>query len=280
MDEKKYSKKDLYVCFILVAISFILLLGATIAWFAMNKRTDTTGMQIKMEVMPSLVLGASSGDITHETIWYKDGDTDFNDNRPYYLKPATHADMGYTGGEGTGLKYNTNPSAVSSSTGYTNGIALQFQPVPVYGPATAGRRYYVDYEAYISSESCAMNVSAFNARVGLLDTDGSDPDYFQAGSVDFYVDGTTQGAFVGTLNLAGKGKDADGNNIGDTLDLTGPTTIPFVESGEYIKVLMRFYFDGDLEESSGQAYVYSDNLSVEDFHIGVLFEAVEAGTAE
>ena len=272
MNEKKYTKKDLYISFVLVAISFLLLLGATIAWFAMNKDVESSNIEIKLNVSPSLVMGSDPLDIHHDSIVY-DGNTNFNDELPYYLKPATHDDIGYEDdGSGTGLKYNTNPTAVNYITGLkeSTGAALQFQAVPVYGPETAGRRYYIDYEAYISSDVKEMDVSAFNARLGLLSTAG--PDYFNSASVDFYVNGTTEGAFRGTLNLAGK--DSSGNTK-DVLDLTGKTTIPFVDSGHYIYVLMRFYFDGALEKQPGQAYVYSNNLSVQDFHIGVLFDAVE-----
>ena len=280
MNAKQFTKRDLYLSFFLVAISLLLLLGATIAWFAMNKEVGSSGMVMRIDVTPTLVMGSTQDDLVsykRDSIVYNgESDSSITDELPYYLKPATHDNaVGYTEGAGTGLKYNTNPTSVDYITGLQEAAAedLQFQPVPVYGPDSAGRRYYIDYYAYISSDAKEMEVSAFNASLILLSPTDHNPDYFSSASVDFYVNGTTQGAFRGTLNLAGN--EADGSPGDNILDLTGPATIPYIDTGYSTKVLMRFYFDGALEKTPGQAYVYSNNLTLENFHIGVHFDAVE-----
>lgn len=273
MDTKKYAKKDLYISIILVAISFLMLLGATIAWFAMNKQVEGSNMEMNIQVTPNLVMGNTADSITSDNILLTEQVV--FDNDAYLLKPARHSNSGYNAdGTGTGLIYNTNPSSVNAFSGYkeTNAAALEYQPVPVYGPSTIGRRFYIDYEAFISSKDKEMEVSAFNASVSCHSE--ANKDYFQAASVDFYLDGTTSGAFKGTLNIAGKQYD-DPSTVKTILDITGPTTVPNVDSGEYLHVLMRFYFDGALEDEPGQAYVYSAGLSVADFHLTVEFDAVE-----
>jgi len=276
----------------LVGLSFMMILGVTIAWFAKNEEVKGSGMDAGMKVLPTLVMGSTSGAITQNSILLSE--EQIFDAKSYYLKPASHNDtLGYSNeGCKTGLVYITNPKSISDSTGYKlSGATLQYQPVPEYTLSTIGRRYYIDYEAYISSESKEMKVSAFNASLVYTpeDTDtyqnleDTDP-YVKAASVDFYLSTTEQKNYVGTLHLAGA---LEGSSYPSKLDLFGKypagtqKIVPYVEDG-YIRVIMRFYFDGELEDyqNPGTAYVHSSGLKVNGFHVSVKFEGEEIPEAE
>jgi len=147
--------------------------------------------------------------------------------------------------------------------------------VPVY-VSGAEKEYYVDYTVKLASTDKTMSATRLYATMSSDDTDSHD--YQNAASVDFYLDSVAEANYKGTLNLAGKSYTNSGSAVTEVDLMTGsaqtPITIPLNTSGS-ITVVMRFYFDGGLEKTSGQAYVYSEGLSTDDFTMKVHFAAEE-----
>lgn len=293
METKQKAKKELYVSLALIACSLIMIIGATIAWFAVNREVESSGLKTNFNVTPSMVMGTTTGAFTMENLTLT---TVLNQNM-YYLKPSTHSASGYANG-GVGLIYITNPKNVDDDTGYViSGKTLSYQPVPVYGTENKGRRFYMDYDAYICSENVEMVVTALNVSLVYTPNASSDPQtlsnltsetqYIKASSIDFYLNGTAQSNYVGTLNFAGiditKNESAQKEGQKTTLDLLineSNKVIPCKDdkNSQALHVVMRFYFDGALKNpATGNAYVHTNGFEIGNFHISVKYDAIEPG---
>ena len=63
--------------------------------------------------------------------------------------------------------------------------------------------------------------------------------------------------------------------------LPGGATVPLNTSGDYVKVIMRCYFDGALQNpETNEAYINSYTVGTDDIVISVSFSATEAVAAE
>ena len=248
--------------------------GSTFAWFSANRLVSATGMQVNVATSTSLVIGKELPVGTATITQFSAADTP--------LTPATHdstiAVNGTLSGSATGLLYNTNPQAVSAATGYAAGAtALTFDNAINNTPT--GIYYYVDDVVYIASAGAAMEntglVAYLNTGVEVT------ADTTKAISVDFYVseDSANLGAYKGTLNLSNltAAANADGNTYytSDLQLLPNTGTIPQNGSTtDYLKITMRIYYDGDLEKTTGQAYVYSDLITTNGVAFNAHFRAV------
>lgn len=282
--ELEITKTTLKAVFILLLITAVAFSYITSAWFVTTNKNYTSGMAVKTTITPNLVIASSVSELQSLT----ESDSSFSVrflDEALGMKPSRHffqsdainntypinaGSTEYVTSTDTGLVYNTNPAKVTSDKGFeSSGNILTFAAVPEY--EIGNKRYYVDYTVYIASTVESMSISALNASI---DCSNKTKDYLNAGSVDFYVGSVSESNYKGTLNVAGKNCDNSGSAL-TMVDLTGTYTVPHNTEG-YITVIMRFYFDGGLEKSSNQAYVYTDGLTTADFNMTVSFNAVEA----
>ena len=273
--------RELTFSLVSVCFAMLLLAAASLAWFSSNKDVGSGGAAMQTDVSPNLIISDSTarteGGIGYPSILgtadpYQ---VDLDFDPLLTLRSATHD---WSVGTATGLKYCSNPTKVSRSTGLQSGDdALTFAAVPLDG-TEPGKTYYVDFTVYIASAGKAMDVDHLYATFTGATLDSSPlEDYQNAASVDFYVGSVSSGNYKGTLNLAGNG--TDGTNTGLTqIDLTGSATIPLntALSNNYITVVMRFYFDGALLKTGSQTYIRSENVDLDDFTMYVHFEAIES----
>ena len=226
-------------------------------------------MQVNVATSASLVIGKELPVGTATITQFSAADTP--------LTPATHdsaiAVNGTLSGSATGLLYNTNPQAVSAATGFAAGeTALTFDNAINNTPT--GVYYYVDDVVYIAAAGAAMEntglVTYLNTGVEVT------ADTTKAISVDFYVseDSANLGAYKGTLNLSNltAAANADGNTYYTSNIQLLPNTGTIPQNGsttDYLKITMRVYYDGALEKTAGQAYVYSNLITT----TGVAFNA-------
>ncbi len=300
--KQSFTKSIVSTALLLVVLTAATTAWITTAWFAQNREVDSDGMKMNVEVNPNLII--APGDTTLAAFQALRADTanfavTFSDEA-LELAPATHA---FTWGTSnvTGLLYNTNPSAIDRETGNAAdsvNAPAAFADVPVYDAETALHRYFVDYTVRIASADQALPASALNATLSYELAQGAAAllDYQYASSVDFYMlqvnstnyaqaDGIVSSAnYKGTLNLPQF--DAQVNNASaqrtevDLIDAAGITEIPLNSAADSdpccIIVTMRFYYDGGLQKSAGQAYVYSKNLTTADSPtLKVHFNAVD-----
>ena len=246
--------------------------SSTYAWFSMNTRVEARNMQVNVQATSSLVISKELA-VGTLTVVNFDEATD-------PLTPATHdttIEMNDTlSGTATGLLYNTNPMFVSAATGYASGeTALTFDNAINNTPT--GIYYYVDHTVYLAAAGTAMPNTGISAYLytGVEVT----ADTTKATSVDFYVseDSANLGAYKGTLNLSNLTAAANAN--GDTYYSTTVQLLPNTgtipqnnSTTDYLKVTMRIYYDGDLEKSTGQAYIYSDQITTTGTIFNVSFQ--------
>ena len=267
------SKKMIISSVISLILSLALLGTASYAWLSMNKETTSNGMQLKVEVTPNLII---DDEIAALRAVDRPVDANFRvdfTNAATTLRPATH-DADYTTFS-TGLKYVTNPSEVSVTTGLAKSSGLTFA-----NAVNGTYNYYVDYIIYIASTGAAMSgqnlTATLNPAAVIANSSATAQDTLKATSIDFYLgDEVTSGNYKGTLNVAGY--DASANNY-----TTAKTSVTLLENGSIplntssqIKVTMRCYVDGALLKSAGQAFINAATVATDDITVNVTFAAVD-----
>lgn len=280
-DVKKTAGRQLIVSSCLTFMSVLVLVAASVAWFASNRTADSNGMEIQIETSPNLIIAQVASDISTMTASNTSFSTTFT-TAARTLNPATHCwDDDYPTPDNsavepsTGLIYNRNPSAIDAGTGEARTGSTIYYNV-AENDLQNEKYYYTDYTVYIASVSKPLPAAGLIATLSSPNAVLNSYDYHNAASVDFYLDSVSESNYKGTLNLAGKGFTDSSSGLA-SLDLTGSTTIPLntAASDNYITVVMRFYFDGALEKGPGQAYVYSNGLTTADFSMTVTFTATE-----
>ena len=275
---KKYLK--LLPVLGMLLVSLVMLLATTLAWLAMNKNVSSNGMQMQIEVTPNLVIS----DTVTSNLIVVDNESpyvvSYATSNTHYA-PATH-DLSTTGEAlmtpsgpvytylyPSGLKFVNNPEAVSPSTGESNGTALVYSNAVNGNPGT---QYYVDKTVYIASLSQAMtDVKLICTIDSALDPLGNEisSGSLMATSIDIYQDSASGANYIGTINVA-KSAGRDLVYVVGGVSTTG--TIPLAsETNGYLTFVLRFYFDGALESSVGQAYIYSNLLDLDKITINVKF---------
>jgi hypothetical protein len=175
---------------------------------------------------------------------------------------------------GTFLKYLTNHYAVDNKTGNVkDGMALEFAPVP----AENNEAYFIDYVVYIASAFDPLAVSSLTATIVIPETVDNDHPYFHAVSIDFYVGEVSADAYRGTTSVS----DGINQTARASVELMpNGATIPLNTEG-HVKVIMRCYFDGALQDpETGDAYVNSYKVKTDSVAIGVDFTAIDAEATE
>lgn len=275
-----------------------MIVAVTIAWFAMNKNVDSGGMQMNVETNPNLVIADSAAGIAAATATDAYTSVSFTPEANLKLVPATYYGTGSPYNSTTGLIYNTNPDDISMTTGHAKIDPSTSQPYTGHEeafeavPSAASGPYYRDYEVYIASADQALEVSdaatkkwqlnaTFSGELGAAPTGTKQKDYKYAASVDLYLvddsGNTPTYTYKGTLNLTHQYTDGTQTPV-DLLSSSTVTSIPLNTSG-YYRVLMRVYFDGAVNKSTGQAYVYSSNLDTNNITLNIHFEAKEVNAS-
>ena len=251
---------------ITVAFSFIMLIvfiaafmfsNPSLAWFAKNENVSANGLSASVKVSPNLIIATNAEDIAQGKLSFG---VDFKGRQGSNMIAVTHDENVPS----TFLKYLTNHYAVDHVTGNAvNGATLEFADVPEEN----NEAYFIDYTVYIASAFEELEITALSASITIPYAVDDDHPYFNAASVDFYVNEVSLDGYRGTTSVA--------DSIEKSVNLfPDGGTVPFNEDG-HIKVIMRCYFDGALQDENGNAYVNSFYVKQEGVVIGVEFFAIE-----
>ena len=256
------AKQKLTLAFIAIAlvlaIAGYLLQGTSLAWFAVSGEVEANGMTLSANVPANLIISKTAeGLISNAGFLVEFKDSDGRDEMI-----AVTRDENYTP---TYLKRLVSHYAIDATTGLLkDGLdgELEFEAVE----ASENSKYYVDYVVYVASAYAPLNATSLTATISMpTEVDAFTP-YHNAASIDFYVGEVSLDGYRGTTSVATKAEV-------ELLD--APQTIPLNTGGEYIKVIMRCYFDGALTDSaSGKAYVNTRTVGVESIALGIDFKAV------
>jgi hypothetical protein len=280
---KKSAGRQLIVSSCLTFLCVLVLAAATMAWFANNRTVDSSGMQMQVETSPNLIIAQTAADIASASATDSSFSTTFS-TAAQTLIPSTH-DWGTFNSNSqtpvastTGLKYNCNPSVISAMTGEAkNDQTIYYNKSE--NDTENGKYYYTDYTVYIASVNKPLPINGLTATLSSDNANTSTYDYHNAASVDFYLGSVSSSNYKGTLNLAGKNYNNNDAALTEVSIISGSYTVPLntAASDNYIKVIMRFYFDGALKKnaSPSQAYVHSDGLTTAAFSMKVTFTAGE-----
>ena len=252
---------------IVVAIGGFLIADGSLAWFSENTKNKVEGFSVTVEAVPSLIIAK-----TVEEIGVKNQTqlrVQFDGISATDMVAVTHDDAIAD----TYLKYIENHYAVDSTTGNVKpGFTLEFSPVPEDGEGT----YFVDYVVYVASAYTAFEVESLSATI-VPPESGTYHPYFYAASVDFYINEVSLENYCGTTAVANATGEDDEDRY---VELLTDGVIPLNTEG-YIKVIMRCYFDGALQdEQTGDAYVNSYTVTADGVNIGVKFLVDEAKNEE
>ena len=245
----------------LAFVGFALSEGS-LAWFADNDKVTASGLSVNAKISPNLIIESSADALLDDTFEFS---IDFTGMARKDMIAVTH-DAAVAD---TMLKFLTNPHAVNSMTGNAkDGMALTFAPVP----ATENEKYFIDYTVYIASAFEPLAISSLSASIIKPVSTDENPPYFNAASIDFYVGEVTAANYRGTTSVS---------TCAPIELFPDGTTVPLNTSGDYVKVIMRCYFDGALQNAeTNEAYINSYTVGTEDIVIGVSFSATDAVTAE
>ena len=266
-------KQKLMLIFILASllVTFFgfLIANDSLAWFSENKQVTAEGLSVSAKVSPNLIIAKTEDEIGAE------GNILFGVD----FKGTSRSDMiAVTRDEALGdpyLKYLKNHYAVDHVTGVVkDGYELEFEPVP----SENNERYFIDYVVYIASAFDPLLVDSLTAKITIPEAVGAEYPYFNAASIDFYVGEVSAEGYRGTTAVAAIA-DSENSTVSKNVVLVENGTIPLNTEG-HIKVIMRCYFDGALEQSEGQAYVNSYTVKTQGVVIGVEFLATESEKAE
>ena len=266
----KLAKQSFALAFIAIAL-ILAIVGFTfadhsLAWFASNDKVDAGGISFSTQISPNLVIGKSREEVLSGAVNFS---VDFgNTSRPNMIAVTRDEKV-----PDTFLKYLTNHYAVDNATGNAkDGMALEFAPVL----ANDTEAYFIDYTVYIASAFYSLPVSSLSARISSPTAVDPDHPYFNAISIDFYLEEVSADGYRGTTSLAGCLIDASKASVEFFPD---GTTIPLNTEGQ-IKIIMRCYFDGALQnEKTNTAYVNSNEVKADDVLITVAFTAIDAEQA-
>lgn len=264
------------VAFLLSIVMFACF-STSFGWFSTNRKTTSHGLSMGTEVTANLVI-ADAADTTADiqNPKYLKFSIDFPVNETRFA-PATH-DSAYS----TGLKYVTNETQIDYLTGLRRTGSTVELTYADAANVTDGTQYYVEKTVYVAANgkeipSAALYASISSATVEVEDEESGETETvdvtsgtLMAASVDFYLSDGTNLTYCGTANVANKTTKV-------TL-LEAGSEIPLNTEG-YLTVVMRFYFDGALERTTGQAYVNTVTVSADTVSLDILFEADENAEA-
>ena len=257
------AKQKLMIIFVSVALIFAFVgfffANNSLAWFSENKEATAEGLSVNAKVSSNLIIGKSIAQIKQQNILFS---VDFTGTARKDMIAVTHdndiAD--------TYLKYLTNHYAVDTHTGNAkDGMELIFAPVP----GENNEAYFIDYTVYIASAFEPLEVSSLAAKIVIPESVDAKHPYFNAASIDFYVGEVSLNNYRGTASVANRDVPVELMQGGGTVPLN-------TDENGYIKVIMRCYFDGALQDpDTKNAYVNSYTVLTDGVVIGVDFTATD-----
>ena len=265
------AKQSMAVAFVAIALIFAIVgfffANNSLAWFSENDEATAKGLSVNAKISPNLVIGKSIEQIKQESILFS---VDFSGTARNNMIAVTRDEKV----AGTFLKYVKDHYAVDHKTGNAkDGMSLAFEDVPT----TDNEPYFIDYTVYIASAFDPLAVSSLSAKIVIPDSVDDLHPYFNAVSIDFYVGEVDLTGYRGTTSVSACINQPQQASVELFPD---GTTVPLNTEG-YIKVIMRCYFDGALQDPNTKtAYVNSDTVRTDGVVIGVDFTAVDAETAE
>lgn len=250
------------VATLIIAFAGFIMSNQSLAWFSKNKEVAAQGFSVSAKVSPNLVISKDKDGIMHENILFS---VDFTDTAREKMIAVTHD----SSAPDTYLKYLTSHHAVDLNSGNAKpGMELEFATVP----SVDNEKYFVDHTVYIASTFESLEVDSLKASIKVPETVDDEHFYFNAASIDFYVNEVSAAGYRGTTSVAKCINDDPYMNV-DLLP--GGGTVPLNTEG-YITVIMRCYFDGALQDSdTGIAYVNSNSVKTDNIALGVEFVADE-----
>ena len=250
---------------LIIAISGMFAINGSLGWYAHNDEVSADGMSVDAKTTPNLVIGATQDELLADTLQFS---VSFKSTDASAMTAVTR-DVNCPD---TYLKYLTSHYAVDESTGNAKeDMSLEFAPVPTVSEEV----YFVDYTVYIASRFDSLAVSSLTASITSPTTVDADHPYFNAASIDFYV-----GVYVGEVSSVNYCGTASVANRENSIELfRDGVVVPNTTDG-YIKVIMRCYFDGALQDNSDptRAYINSETVKTDGLTIGVTFTAIDAVT--
>lgn len=263
-------KKKIILSVISIILTLFCFVTLTFSWFAFNDKVSAGGLTVSVKDVENLVIATSESDLNLLSPDNKQFSVAFTGNNMREMIACTHSDT-----SATFLKYVVNTYDIDVYTGH-----LKEGKTAIWEDAPQSTQFYFDSTVYIASTQAPIVGKKLVATI--LNASVSNPIHLAA-SVDFYVSSVSQANFKGTLNIAGL--DASVNDGSTTcteiviLDgvSSGQTEIPLNYSDDddvdfgYIKVIMRFYFDGNLETSSDITYINTDQISTDEIAMHVNF---------
>ena len=250
---------------LIIAISGMFAINGSLGWYAHNDEVSADGMSVDAKTTPNLVIGTTQDELLKDTLQFS---VSFSSIEASKMTAVTRDESC----PNTYLKYLTSHYAVDESTGNAKeDMSLEFAPVP----AESEEVYFVDYTVYIASRFDSLAVSSLTASITSPTTVDSDHPYFNAASVDFYVGEVSLDNYRGTTSVS------------DSLNGTARASVELFRDGVVvpnttdgcIKVIMRCYFDGALQNTDTKhAYINSETVKTDGMTIGVTFTAIDAVT--
>lgn len=247
----------------------------TVAWFAANDVVSATGMTVHSSNPASLVIGPTleTGTGIGNLITYNFVDAAES------LNPCSMWNGEANDAEGD-LSVVTNPQDVDPSTG----LAAATKTL-TYGVADSS--YYKDYVVYLASKGSAIVLGASGALTASVTfgatnvtTSAVSIAFFADNHVDSSVTAPQAGSYKGVVNAAGldiafnhNGWDATKTTPDFSL-LAGTDTNHTLDAstGDYaLRVTMRVFVDGALQNSATTAYVTTNSVNVAPITFSVSF---------
>lgn len=242
---------------LVIALLAFLNINGTLGWFGSNDQVSADGMSVDAKSTPNLVIGKTPEELSGDALQFE---VSFESQDVKDMVAVTR-DESYAD---TYLKHLTNHYAIDGVTGNAKeGMALEFEPVP----AQSEEVYFVDYTVYIAARFDSINLSSLTASISSPTEVDDDHPYFNAASIDFYVGDVSLQGYRGTTSVSDRAS---------VELLPSGDTVPLASDG-YVKVIMRCYFDGALQNpTTGNAYVNSQTVKSDNLDIGVTFTALDA----
>ena len=243
---------------VVVMVGF-LVANNSLAWFSKNKSVDTNGLSVRTRVSPNLIIAKTEDALAQPGV---NDLVDFKGTARSDMIAVTRDETV----EGTYLKYLEDHFAVDHTTGNAkDGMSLAFAAVPT----DENEQYFVDYTVYIASAYAPLPVTSLTATISIPEEVDDLHPHFNAVSIDLYVGEVGTAGYIGTMTVRDK-------TVLELMPDGG--TVPLNTEG-HIKVIMRCYFDGALQDpETGYAYVNSLTVNADKVVIGVDFAATENKT--
>ena len=257
-------KKKLISSALFALLAFFLLMGISFAWFSKNLEVRAGGMGVELHASANMVISQSTD--FSEFLMEVSMTSDIR-----RLLPAIHS--GFSETNTTGLQRPTDLSGVGFQTGLSPDKDIALADVPHEDAS----KYYIDYTVYISSLGQALESATLTAAM----TAPTTQPYHLAATVDFYLTSVSEDNYKGSLNLAGLDMEANHGKYDASADKTelillSGSRIPCTEdtAGDpYLKIIMRCYFDGALQNTDTTTYVTSAAINTEQFYLDISFTA-------